>query len=122
VSLDEVIALAMWMTWKCAVVNIPYGGGKGGVICDPTEMSDGESFRTSRGASSRSLWTLIGPDQDIPAPDVNTNERVMGWLMDTYSMQKGYSVPAVVTGKPIAHGRLAGPRAGDGRRHRLRHA
>ncbi|MGI5819784.1 MAG: Glu/Leu/Phe/Val family dehydrogenase [Armatimonadota bacterium] len=114
VSLDEVIALAMWMTWKCAVVNIPYGGGKGGVICDPTEMSDRELQNLTRRFVSE-LVELIGPDQDIPAPDVNTNERVMGWLMDTYSMQKGYSVPAVVTGKPIALGGSLGRAQATGR-------
>ncbi|HEX9038092.1 MAG TPA: Glu/Leu/Phe/Val dehydrogenase [Ktedonobacterales bacterium] len=103
VSLDEVKALAMWMTWKCAVVDIPYGGAKGGVICNPKDMSVAELERmTRRYATEISL--LIGPDSDIPAPDVNTNPQVMAWIMDTYSMHRGYTVPAVVTGKPIAIG------------------
>jgi glutamate dehydrogenase (NAD(P)+) len=103
VTLDEVKALAMWMTWKCAVVGIPYGGAKGGVICNPKEMSPGELERlTRRYATEISL--LIGPKSDIPAPDVNTNAQVMAWIMDTYSMHQGYSVPAIVTGKPLAIG------------------
>jgi glutamate dehydrogenase (NAD(P)+) len=114
VSLDEVTALAMWMTWKCAVVNIPYGGGKGGVICEPLDMSDRELENLTRRFVSE-LVEIIGPEQDIPAPDVNTNERIMGWLMDTYSMQKGYSVPAVVTGKPIAIGGSLGRAKATGR-------
>ncbi|HCA47026.1 MAG TPA: glutamate dehydrogenase [Armatimonadetes bacterium] len=114
VSLDEVTALAMWMTWKCAVVNIPYGGAKGGVICEPLDMSDRELENLTRRFVSE-LVEIIGPEQDIPAPDVNTNERIMGWLMDTYSMQKGYSVPAVVTGKPIAIGGSLGRAKATGR-------
>ena len=103
VSLDEVRALAMWMTWKCAVVGIPFGGAKGGVICNPHKMSPGELERlTRRYATEISLF--IGPDSDIPAPDMNTNPQVMAWIMDTYSMHKGYSVPAVITGKPIGIG------------------
>jgi glutamate dehydrogenase (NAD(P)+) len=103
VTLDEVRALAMWMTWKCAVVNIPFGGAKGGVICDPKHMTAGELERmTRRYATEISL--LIGPNSDIPAPDVNTNPQIMAWIMDTYSMHRGYSVPAVVTGKPLAIG------------------
>jgi glutamate dehydrogenase (NAD(P)+) len=103
VTLDEVRALAMWMTWKCAVVNIPFGGAKGGVICDPKHMTVGELERmTRRYATEISL--LIGPNSDIPAPDVNTNPQIMAWIMDTYSMHRGYSVPAVVTGKPLAIG------------------
>jgi glutamate dehydrogenase (NAD(P)+) len=103
VSLDEVRALAMWMTWKCAVVGIPFGGAKGGVICDPRKMSPGELERlTRRYATEISLF--IGPDSDIPAPDMNTNPQVMAWIMDTYSMHRGYSVPAVITGKPIGIG------------------
>src|SRR5512146_2088243 len=103
VTLDEVRALAMWMTWKCAVVDIPYGGAKGGVICNPKELSQAELERlTRRYATEISL--LIGPHSDIPAPDVNTNAQVMAWIMDTYSMHAGYTVPAVVTGKPIAIG------------------
>src|SRR5258707_2733302 len=103
VSLDEVRALAMWMTWKCAVVGIPFGGAKGGVICDPHKMSSGELERLTR-RSATEISLLIGPDSDIPAPDMNTNPQVMAWIMDTYSMHKGYSVPAVITGKPIGIG------------------
>ena len=103
VSLDEVRALAMWMTWKCAVVGIPFGGAKGGVIVDPRQLSLSELERlTRRYATEISL--LIGPDSDIPAPDMNTNPQVMAWIMDTYSMHHGYSIPAVVTGKPISIG------------------
>jgi glutamate dehydrogenase (NAD(P)+) len=103
VTLEEVKALAMWMTWKCAVVGIPYGGAKGGVVCDPKQMSPSELERlTRRYATEISLF--IGPKSDIPAPDVNTNAQVMAWIMDTYSMHAGYSVPAVVTGKPLAIG------------------
>jgi glutamate dehydrogenase (NAD(P)+) len=103
VSLDEVRALAMWMTWKCAVVAIPFGGAKGGVICDPHHMSRAELERLTRRYATE-ISILIGPDSDIPAPDMNTNPQVMGWIMDTYSMHAGYSVPAVVTGKPLAIG------------------
>ncbi len=103
VSLDEVRALAMWMTWKCAVVAIPFGGAKGGVICDPHKMSRAELERLTRRYATE-ISILIGPDSDIPAPDMNTNPQVMGWIMDTYSMHAGYSVPAVVTGKPLAIG------------------
>jgi glutamate dehydrogenase (NAD(P)+) len=103
VTLNEVKALAMWMTWKCAVVNIPYGGAKGGVVCDPKQMTQQQlETLTRRYASDISI--LIGPDRDIPAPDVNTNAQVMAWIMDTYSMHHGYSVPAVVTGKPLSIG------------------
>ena len=103
VTLDEVRALAMWMTWKCAVVDIPFGGAKGGVTVDPKPLSQAELERlTRRYATEISL--LIGPNSDIPAPDVNTNAQVMAWIMDTYSMHRGYSVPAVVTGKPLAIG------------------
>jgi glutamate dehydrogenase (NAD(P)+) len=103
VSLDEVRALAMWMTWKCAVVGIPFGGAKGGVICDPHRMSSGELERMTRRYATE-ISILIGPDSDIPAPDMNTNPQVMAWMMDTYSMHKGYSVPAMVTGKPLGIG------------------
>src|ERR1700719_2105922 len=100
VNLDEVKALAMWMTWKCALVNIPYGGAKGGIAVDPTTLSRRELERmTRRFASEISL--LIGPDSDIPAPDVNTSGQIMAWIMDTISMEAGYSIPAVVTGKPL---------------------
>ncbi len=103
VSLDEIRALAMWMTWKCAVVGIPYGGAKGGVICDPHQMSRTEIERMSRRYATE-ISILIGPNSDIPAPDMNTNPQVMAWIMDTYSMHQGYSVPAVITGKPLAIG------------------
>ena len=103
VSLDEVRALAMWMTWKCAVVGIPFGGAKGGVICDPHHMSRSELERLTRRYATE-ISILIGPDSDIPAPDMNTNPQIMGWIMDTYSMHQGYSVPAVITGKPLAIG------------------
>ena len=103
VSLDEVKALAMWMTLKCAVVGIPYGGGKGGVIVDPKKLSQKELEGLSRRFFTE-IEVLIGPEKDIPAPDVNTNAQVMAWFMDTYSMHQGYTVPGVVTGKPISLG------------------
>ena len=103
VSLDEVRALAMWMTWKCAVVSIPFGGAKGGVICDPRKLSSAELERLSRRYATE-ISILIGPNSDIPAPDMNTNPQIMAWIMDTYSMHSGYSVPAVITGKPLAIG------------------
>jgi glutamate dehydrogenase (NAD(P)+) len=103
VTLDEVRALAMWMTWKCAVVNIPYGGGKGGVIVDPKKLSLREVEGLTRRFTTE-ISPLIGPDRDIPAPDVNTNAQTMAWMMDTFSMHKGYTISAVVTGKPIAVG------------------
>jgi len=114
VTLDEVRALAMWMTWKCAVVNIPYGGAKGGVVCNPKVMSERELERLTRRFTSEIIM-LIGPDSDIPAPDVNTNAQTMAWIMDTYSMTKGYSVPAVVTGKPVEIGGSLGRREATGR-------
>ncbi len=103
VSLDEVKALAAWMTWKTATVNIPYGGAKGGVICDPKRMSKGELERMTRRFTSEIL-PIIGPEQDIPAPDVYTDSQTMAWIMDTYSMTKGYSTLGVVTGKPVSLG------------------
>jgi glutamate dehydrogenase (NAD(P)+) len=103
VSLDEVKALAMWMTWKCAVVGIPYGGGKGGVIVDPKKLSKKELEGLSRRYFTE-ISILIGPERDIPAPDVNTTPQIMSWFMDTYSMHVGYTVPGVVTGKPISLG------------------
>src|SRR5207302_1822807 len=103
VSLDEVRALAMWMTWKCAVVGIPFGGAKGGVLCDPHKLSRGELERLSRRYATE-ISILIGPNSDIPASDMNTNPQIMGWMMDTFSMHQGYSVPAVITGKPLAIG------------------
>jgi glutamate dehydrogenase (NAD(P)+) len=107
VTLDEVKALAMWMTWKCAVVNIPYGGAKGGVIVDPGQLSTGELQRLTRRYASE-LLPFIGPERDIPAPDLGTNEQIMAWIMDTYSTREGFSVPGVVTGKPLAIGGSAG--------------
>src|SRR5688572_14197755 len=103
VTLDEVKALAMWMTWKCAVVGIPYGGGKGGVIVDPQRLSRREVESRTRRFTTW-VQVLIGPERDIPAPDVNTNAQTMAWMMDTYSMHAGYTVPGVVTGKPISLG------------------
>lgn len=103
VTLDEVRALAMWMTWKCAVVGIPYGGAKGGVICNPKQMTPAELERMTRRYATE-ISIIIGPHSDIPAPDVNTNPQVMAWIMDTYSMHEGFSIPAVVTGKPLSIG------------------
>ncbi len=114
VTLDEVKALAAWMTWKCAVVNVPFGGAKGGVICDPSQMSAGELERLTRRYTANIIETL-GPDSDVPAPDVNTNERVMAWIMDTYSMHKRHTVTAVVTGKPVEMGGSLGRREATGR-------
>ncbi len=103
VSLDEIRALAMWMTWKCAVVDIPFGGAKGGVIVDPKQLSESELEHLTRRYTTE-ISVLIGPASDIPAPDVNTNAQTMAWMMDTYSMHAGFSVPAVVTGKPLSIG------------------
>jgi glutamate dehydrogenase/leucine dehydrogenase len=103
VTIDEVKALSMWMTWKCSVMNLPYGGGKGGITCDPKAMSQGELERLTRRYTSEIL-PIIGPEKDIPAPDVNTNAQTMAWLMDTYSVNMGYPQPAVTTGKPIQIG------------------
>ena len=103
VSLGECAALAVWMTWKCALLRLPYGGAKGGVRCSPRSMSPGEIERLTRRFTSE-LLPIIGPQEDIPAPDMATNEQTMAWMMDTYSMQKGYAVPEIVTGKPIALG------------------
>ncbi len=114
VHLDEVKALAMWMTWKCAVVGIPYGGAKGGVVVNPKELSQRELERLTRRYASEIL-PLIGPERDIPAPDVGTDEQVMAWIMDTYSMNQGFSVPGVVTGKPLSVGGSAGRRASTAR-------
>src|SRR5882724_6955822 len=114
VTLDEVKALAAWMTWKCAVVNVPFGGAKGGVVCDPSTMSNIELERVTRRYTSGIIDTL-GPDSDVPAPDVNTNERVMAWIMDTYSMHKRHTVTAVVTGKPVEMGGSLGRREATGR-------
>ncbi len=114
VTLDEVRALAAWMTWKCAVVNIPYGGAKGGVICNPKAMSQGELERLTRRYATE-IAPIIGPEMDIPAPDVYTDSQTMAWIMDSYSMQKGYSVPGVVTGKPISLGGSEGRGEATGR-------
>jgi glutamate dehydrogenase (NAD(P)+) len=114
VNLDEVRALASWMTWKCAVVNIPFGGAKGGVICDPHKMSMGELERMTRRYTAE-LFEFIGPEKDVPAPDVNTNEQIMAWMMDTYSMHARQTVTAVVTGKPINIGGSRGRREATGR-------
>jgi glutamate dehydrogenase (NAD(P)+) len=114
VTLDEVRALAAWMTWKCAVVNVPFGGGKGGVICDPTIMSMGELERLTRRFTA-DLMDFIGPDRDVPAPDMNTNEQIMAWIMDTYSMHSRHTVNSIVTGKPIEIGGSRGRRDATGR-------
>ena len=114
VSLDEVRALAAWMTWKCAVVNVPFGGAKGGIICDPQIMSTGELERMTRRYAAE-LLDFIGPEKDVPAPDMNTNEQTMAWIMDTYSMHARHTVTAVVTGKPIDLGGSSGRREATGR-------
>lgn len=114
VTLDEVRALASWMTWKCAVVNIPFGGAKGGVICDPKTMSQGELERMTRRYTSE-IIEFIGPEKDVPAPDVNTNEQTMAWIMDTYSMHMRQTVTSVVTGKPLTLGGSRGRMEATGR-------
>src|SRR5215212_8573990 len=114
VTLEEVKALAAWMTWKCAVVNIPFGGAKGGVKCDPLAMSASELEKLTRRYTS-GIINILGPDSDVPAPDVNTNERVMAWVMDTYSMHVGHTTTAVVTGKPVELGGSLGRREATGR-------
>ncbi len=114
VNLDEVRALASWMTWKCAVVNIPFGGAKGGVICDPKKLSQGELERITRRYTAE-IVEFIGPEKDVPAPDVNTNEQTMAWIMDTYSMHMRQTVTSVVTGKPITMGGSRGRREATGR-------
>jgi glutamate dehydrogenase (NAD(P)+) len=114
VTIEEVRALAAWMTWKCAVVNVPFGGGKGGVICDPHQMSIGELERLTRRYAAE-LIDFIGPEKDVPAPDMNTNEQTMAWIMDTYSMHARHTVNAVVTGKPVDLGGSKGRREATGR-------
>jgi glutamate dehydrogenase (NAD(P)+) len=114
VSLDEVTALAAWMTWKCAVAHIPFGGGKGGIVCDPTRMSRRELEALTRRYVAE-IIDAIGPEKDVPAPDVNTNEQVMAWIMDTYSMHVGHTETAVVTGKPLELGGSLGRREATGR-------
>src|SRR6478735_1487325 len=114
VTLDEVTALAAWMTWKCAVAHIPFGGGKGGVVCDPTKMSRREVEALTRRYIAE-IIDAIGPEKDVPAPDVNTNDQIMAWVMDTYSMHVGHTATAVVTGKPLEIGGSAGRREATGR-------
>src|SRR6201997_5152540 len=114
VTLDEVRALASWMTWKCAVVNIPFGGAKGGVICDPALLSNGELERLTRRYTA-GIVEMIGPERDVPAPDVNTNEKVMAWILDTYSMHMRHTTTAVVTGKPMSMGGSRGRPEATGR-------
>ncbi len=113
VNLEEVTALSMWMTWKCALMNIPFGGAKGGICCDATKMSRGELQRMTRRFTFE-IFNFIGPDKDIPAPDMYTNEQTMAWIMDTYSTQVGHSVPGVVTGKPAVIGGSVGRREATG--------
>ena len=120
VNLDEVKALATWMTWKSAIVDIPFGGGKGGVCCNPKSMSSGELERLTRRFTNEIL-PFIGPEKDIPAPDAYTNPQVMAWIMDTYSMNKGYCVPGVVTGKPLELGGSLGRIEATGRGCVLHH-
>src|SRR6187431_3830289 len=114
VTLDEVTALAAWMTWKCAVAHIPFGGGKGGVICDPSKMSKREIEALTRRYIAE-IVDAIGPEKDVPAPDVNTNEQIMAWVMDTYSMHVGHTTTSVVTGKPVELGGSLGRREATGR-------
>jgi glutamate dehydrogenase (NAD(P)+) len=114
VTLDEVTALAFWMTWKCAVVDLPFGGAKGGVTCDPSKLSDNELERITRRYAAE-LVEVVGPDKDVPAPDVGTNSRTMAWFMDTYSMHMRQTVPGVVTGKPLAIGGSKGRVEATGR-------
>lgn len=113
VTLDECRALAMWMTWKCSLMDLPYGGAKGGVVVDPKTLSRGELERLSRRFATE-ISVFIGPEKDIPAPDVGTNAQIMAWMMDTYSMHRGYSVPAVITGKPVSIGGTVGREAATG--------
>ena len=114
VTLDEMKAMAAWMTWKCAVVNIPFGGAKGGVICDPAQMSTGELERLTRRYTAE-LFEFLGPEKDVPAPDVNTNEQIMAWVMDTYSMHAHQTVTGVITGKPLELGGSHGRKEATGR-------
>src|SRR3982751_464515 len=114
VNLDEVKALAAWMTWKCAVAHIPFGGGKGGIVCDPTKMSPREIEALTRRYIAE-IVDAIGPEKDVPAPDVNTNDQIMAWVMDTYSMHVGHTSTAVVTGKPVETGGSLGRREATGR-------
>jgi glutamate dehydrogenase (NAD(P)+) len=113
VTLDECRALAMWMTWKCALMNLPYGGAKGGVIVDPAKLSMRELEKMTRRYATE-IGPFIGPERDIPAPDIGTNAQVMAWIMDTYSMHRGHSIPAVITGKPVAIGGTLGRESATG--------
>jgi glutamate dehydrogenase (NAD(P)+) len=114
VDLGEVAALAMWMTWKCAIMNLPFGGAKGGIACDPEKLSMGEKERMTR-RFTEEIYPIIGPRMDVPAPDLGTDEQTMAWLMDTYSMQVGYACPEIVTGKPVELGGCIGRREATGR-------
>jgi glutamate dehydrogenase/leucine dehydrogenase len=114
VNADEILALAAWMTWKCALVDLPYGGAKGGVVCDPTKLSEGELERITRRYTTE-IMPILGPHSDIPAPDVFTTSRTMAWMMDTFSMFKGYTEPAIVTGKPEVMGGSLGRKEATGR-------
>ena len=114
VTLDEVKALAMWMTWKCAIAGLPFGGAKGGIVVDPKKLSEGELERMTRRYATE-ISVIIGPEYDIPAPDVNTSPKIMAWIMDTISMEHGFSIPAVVTGKPLSVGGSQGRNAATGR-------
>ena len=114
VDLGEVAALAMWMTWKCAIMNLPFGGAKGGIACDPEKMSIGERERLTR-RYTEELLPIIGPRMDVPAPDLGTDEQTMAWIMDTYSMSVGYACPEIVTGKPVELGGCIGRREATGR-------
>src|SRR5437762_6538735 len=114
VTLGEVAALAMWMSWKCALTGLPYGGAKGGITCDPQNLSPGELERLTR-RYTQEMIPFIGPQVDIMAPDVGTNEQVMAWMMDSYSMHMGYTVPSIVTGKPVGLGGSVGRREATGR-------
>src|SRR5947209_14476007 len=114
VDLGEVAALAMWMTWKCAIMNLPFGGAKGGIACDPEQLTHGEKERLTR-RFTEELLPIIGPRMDVPAPDLGTDERTMAWMMDTYSMAVGYACPEIVTGKPVELGGCVGRREATGR-------
>jgi glutamate dehydrogenase (NAD(P)+) len=114
VDLGEVAALAMWMTWKCAIMNLPFGGAKGGIACDPEHLTSGEKERLTR-RFTEELLPIIGPRMDVPAPDLGTDEQVMAWMMDTYSMAVGYACPEIVTGKPVEIGGCVGRRQATGR-------
>ncbi|MGA7988896.1 MAG: Glu/Leu/Phe/Val dehydrogenase dimerization domain-containing protein [Candidatus Dormiibacterota bacterium] len=115
VTLDEIKALATWMTWKCAIAGLPFGGAKGGIVVDPNHLSEGELERMTRRYATE-ISVIIGPEYDIPAPDVNTSPKIMAWIIDTISMEHGFSIPAAVTGKPLSVGGSQGRNAATGRR------